>query len=205
MSEGGVLAFIFFLLLILIVGGVLAWYFWYQSQKDKNKGKCTTNSDCRPGEVCDKDEQRCIPEKRCKLDADCNNADEYCAVGGVCMVIPKCSGDSQCNTDQFCNTSVGICIQRTVNGKTCPKSPTCFSSGSTSCPSGSNREDYVPCIPNWHSRVGSGLDRNLQKKICEEWGGCFSTSGQGPWCYFCQSGNSTTTTSVNGMSGPIVL
>jgi len=193
MSEKGsavVWIIIIFLMLLLIAGFVIGWYFWVKRKKDEKPDLCTSGKECKEGEVCDKKSGKCVEKVDCTKDGDCSGKDEYCGPGDFCQPFPTCANDSDCGSTEQCN-SIGLCIP-----KTCPIKASCSScSTGKDPPSGYQRKDYSGCIPNWKTRANcknapSGTScPEFQANLCKEFGGCGITNEQNkklPWCYYCE-------------------
>lgn len=200
MSEKGsvvVWIVIIFLMLLLIAGFAIGWYFWVKRKKDEKPDLCTSGKECKEGEVCDKKSGKCVEKVNCTKDGDCPVKDEYCGPGDFCQPFPRCAKDSDCGSTEQCN-SIGLCIPKNTPKGSCPKNASCSSCNKgIDPPSGYKRKDYSECISNWNTRADcknapEGTPcYEFQANLCKESGGCgiskdqFNSNGK-PWCYYCE-------------------
>lgn len=159
-------------------------------------GKCSSNSDCPIGAVCNPATKGTCDQEPCTTNASCGDSNLACvgAVGGTCNARAcfqnsdcssnkcvggscKCTGNSQCGSGQTCNVATGICTNPAAG---------CFSS-STDCGS---------------VRKCTGITKGVCSKTCTVSADCGSgDSCVGNVCYTQCSSSSDCPGSTTGCNG----
>ncbi len=84
---------------------------------------CTSNSDCRLGEICDTNLGKCVSKPECTVPSDCNKGFS-CEQGRCVAVLATCTTQAECASwpGTYCDLGLGKCVRGCATNADCASS-----------------------------------------------------------------------------------
>lgn len=82
---------------------------------------CSTNAECRTGEICNTSSGKCEPKPECVTVDDCNKGFS-CEQGRCVAVAAACTSQAQCVAGTYCDLGLGKCVRGCASNADCVSS-----------------------------------------------------------------------------------